>query len=64
MAHFIDDTAEIKIQDIDSEWVTLQIETKTCVLSYDAAVDLAVRLALVTSKMDNRSELSLPAHLN
>lgn len=54
MAHFIDDTEEVKIQDIDAEWVQVQIKNQTYTLSYDAAVDLAMRFAMVTSKMDQK----------
>lgn len=53
MSNFIDDTAEVKIQDIDSDWVQVQIKNQTYTLTYDAAVDLAMRFAMVTSKMDH-----------
>ena len=56
MAHFIDDTEEVKIHDIDAEWVQVQIKNQTFTLSYDAAVDLAMRFALVTSKMDQKPQ--------
>lgn len=64
MAHFIDDTAEVKIQDIDADWVQVQIKNQTYTLSYDAAVDLAMRFAMVTSKMDQTPNAAPAGYIN
>lgn len=64
MSHFIDDTEEVKIQDIGADWVQVQIKNQTYTLSYDAAVDLAMRFAMVTSKMDQAPNSGPTGYMN
>lgn len=64
MSHFIDDTEEVKITDLDSNWLQVQIKNQVYTLSYDAAVDLALRFAMVTSKMDHQTSEETEKYLN
>lgn len=64
MSLFIDDTEEVKIQDIDSNWVKVQIKNQVYTLTYDAAVDLAMRFAMVTSKMDTLPDVPNGTYAN
>ena len=60
MSRFIDNLDQFKIENLDSDWVQVQIGSQIFILSYDAAVDLASELAVTTARMDELLQDSTP----